>query len=356
MEIHRLGPHRPDENEAWYAAMRAAASTDRTAPVVVERDALLTSLRSNDSNPNYDRRAYGAWDGAQCVGTGLIELPRRDNTHLAELEVCVPPHARHRGVGQALFARLREVARQEGRTVLAAEVNAAGVGPHTLTASPGGRFALACGFVPKHAELRLLLDMPVPQRRLGELIEQAAHRAAEYGEYQVTGWTGIPPLELLEPFAHMHTLMDADVPSGELSREPVVYDGARVLRIQQRLIEQGYGLVTTLISEARQGPVGYTTMFVMGGPNREVLQDNTFVLRTHRDRGLGTLAKLANLRLLAEHFPQAAHVHTWTAEGNDAMRAVNERIGFRPVETLHELEWELEPAPEPGAEVTSGRG
>ncbi|MBR7839024.1 GNAT family N-acetyltransferase, partial [Actinospica durhamensis] len=312
MEIRPLDLHSPDETEVWYAAMRAAAGADRVAPVVVERDALLTSLRSNAANPNYDRRGYGAWQGRECVGTALIDLPRRENTHLAEVEICVPPQARHRGVGQALFARLRETARQEGRTVIAAEVNAAGVGPHTLSASPGGRFALACGFASKHSELRLVLDVPVPEAQLTQLTEKVRRRA---GEYDVTGWTGIPPLEVLEPFAHLHTLMDADVPSGELTRTPVVYDGERVLHIQQRLIEQGYGLVTTLVRDTQGDPVAYTTMFVMGGPNREVLQDNTFVLRAHRGRGLGTLAKLANLSLLAEHFPQAAHVHTWTAEG-----------------------------------------
>lgn len=344
MEIRRVDLHNPEEADLWYAAVRAAASADRVAPVVEERDALFTSLRSNDANPNYDRRAYGAWLGGACVGTALIDVPRRDNRHLAELEIGVPPHARHRGVGRALFERLRDVAWQEERTTLAAEVNAAGVGAHTLTASPGGRFALACGFVSKHTELRLMLDVPVPEARIKELEANIGHRA---GQYSLRGWIGIPPLDVLEPFARMHTLMDADVPSGEKSREPVVYDAARVLRIQQRLIEQGYGLVTTLISDGHGEPIGYTSLLVMGGMKREVLQDNTFVRRPNRGRGLGTLMKLANLRLLAENFPQAAHVHTWTAEGNDAMRAVNERMGFRAVETLHELELTL---------VTSDRG
>lgn len=130
---------------------------------VVEREALLTSLRSNDGNPNYDRRAFGAWRGTECVGTALLVLPRRDNTRLAEIGTGVPPCARHRGVGRAMFEHLRNVARKEGRTVLAAEVDAAGVGAHTLTASTGGRFALACGFSPKHTELRLMLDARRPR-------------------------------------------------------------------------------------------------------------------------------------------------------------------------------------------------
>lgn len=343
MEIRRVDLHRADESEAWYAALREAACADRVAPVVEERDALLTSLRGNDVNPTYDRRAYGAWHGQECVGTALIDLPRRENVHVAEIEIGVPPHARHRGVGRALFRRLVGVAREEGRSVLVAEVNAAGVGAHTLTASPGGRLALACGFTCKHSELRLMLKVPVPETRLKELEAEAELRAG--GRYGLRGWTGIPPLDVLEPFAVLHTLMDAGAsgdPRGSgPGRGPAVYDASRVLRIQQRLIEQGYGLVTTLASDQNGDPVGYTSMFVMGGVKREVLQDNTFVLEAYRGRGLGTLMKLANLRLLADHFPQAAHVHTWTAEGYDVMRAVNERIGFRAVETLHELEREI---------------
>jgi GNAT superfamily N-acetyltransferase len=108
------------------------------------------------------------------------------------------------------------------------------------------------------------------------------------------------------------------------------------------LDEQGYQIVTTLISDHGGEAAGYTMMLVMGSEGREVLQDSTFVLRSCRGRGLGTLAKVANLRLLARHFPQARHVHTWTAEVNDAMRTVNARLGFRPMETTRELELGLD--------------
>jgi GNAT superfamily N-acetyltransferase len=162
------------------------------------------------------------------------------------------------------------------------------------------------------------------------------------GECQLTGWTGLPPAGVLEKLAYLHTLMDADVPSGELSRDPVTYDAARVLRIQERLTEQGYQLVTMLISDRGGEPAAYTTMLVMGPAGQDVLQDSTFVLRSYRGRGLGMLAKTANLRQLTQHFPHARHVHTWTAEVNGAMQTVNARLGFRPMETTHELELELD--------------
>jgi GNAT superfamily N-acetyltransferase len=340
MEIRSLDLSCPGETQAWYRALSDAQSAGLVAPVVIQREAVLTSLRSNSSNPSSDRRAYGAWHEAECVGAALLDLPRRDNAHLAHLELGVPPRARHRGVGRALFAYLSDVARQEGRTVLGTKADAAGPGLDALAASPGGRFALACGFQPRHSELRLLLDVPVPQDRLLALERTAAQRA---GPAQIAGWIGLPPADVLDQLAHLYTLTDADVPSGELSRAPVSYDAARVLRLLERLIEQGYQLVATLISDHGGEPAGQTMMLVMGGGGREVVQDSTFVLRPYRGRGLGTLAKIANLRLLARHFPQARHVHTWTAELNDAMHTVNGRLGFRPMETTHELELELRP-------------
>jgi len=94
MEIRRLDPYEEDQAEAVYRALRVGASADREAPVVEERHALLASLRGNASNPNTDRRAYGAWQGSECLGALLLSLPRRENTHIAEIEVSVPPGAK----------------------------------------------------------------------------------------------------------------------------------------------------------------------------------------------------------------------------------------------------------------------
>jgi GNAT superfamily N-acetyltransferase len=334
MEIRALDLDCAGEADAWYRALSEAESAGLVAPVALGREAVLTSLRSNDTNPSSDRRAFGAWSGAECVGAAVLALPRSGNAHLAEIELGVPSGARHRGIGRAMFGHLRDMARQEGRSVLAATVDVAGAGS-PLTASPGGRFALACGFTPRHTELRLLLELPVAEQKLKALEEAAARRA---GKYRLAGWAGVPSRDVIEQLARLHTLMDADVPTGELSRKPTTWDADRVLRTLERRIEQGYHPVTTLISDQGAEPAGYTTMLAIGDGSQEVLQDNTFVLRSCRGRGLGTLAKIANLRLLATQAPQARHVHTWTAEVNDAMHTVNERLGFRPVETMYELE------------------
>ena len=328
VEIRELDPHDAAQADPWYATLRAGALADRHSPLAVARTALLTSLRTNRDNPNLDRRAWGAWDGDVCLGTLLLDMPRHDNTHTTELDVNVAPPFRRRGAGTALLGHGLELARSLGRTTITDEVNVP-IG-QTLAAWPGGRFARAHGFVSKHTEQRLLLDLPADP--------PAGDRP---DGYEVVSWHGIPPEPWQVAFAEMHTLMDRDVATGELDREPVVHDPQRLVAGETRLVEQGYGLVTSLALGPDGAPAAYTEMRVVGEDRVHVVQDDTFVLGAHRGRGLGTLVKAANLGRLVEQYPQARHVHTWTAEVNDAMRTINERFGFRAVETMHAVELAL---------------
>ncbi|WP_018349410.1 GNAT family N-acetyltransferase [Longispora albida] len=324
MKIIELDPHDSAQAGPWYAAMRAGAAAGRVSPLVTGETALLSSLRFNDSNPNMDRRGFGVWDRDVCLGTALLDLPQRSNPTAAELDVNVPPQYRGRGVGGALLRHSLDVAGSQGRTLITGELNIPG--KQAIEDSDGGRFLLRHGFVSAHTEERLMLELPatVP-----------AHDVPD--GYSTVAWVGVPPARWLDSFAEMQTLMGRDVPTGDLGLEPPVRTGPEVAAGQQRLADQGYGLVTALVLGPAGSPVAYSMMFVPGDDPAHVIQDDTFVLRAHRGHGLGTVAKAANLGQLTEHFPQTRYVHTWTAEVNDAMRTINERFGFRAVETMHAM-------------------
>jgi hypothetical protein len=69
-------------------------------------------------------------------------------------------------------------------------------------------------------------------------------------------------------------------------------------------------------------------------------QWDTIVSREHRGHRLGLLVKLANLRLLREVSPKTRYLNTWNADDNAPMVAVNDALGYRPVEVTQE--WQLE--------------
>ena len=68
---------------------------------------------------------------------------------------------------------------------------------------------------------------------------------------------------------------------------------------------------------------------VLDDPGKIFNQD-TFVLREHRGHRLGLVTKLRNLRQVVARHPDRKAVHTWNAESNAPMIAVNEVMGFRP--------------------------
>ena len=73
-------------------------------------------------HPGFHVEPFTAFDGADAVGSGLLNLSLEDNVGLAFGEVGVAPRHRRRGVGSALLADLERRARAAGRERLLLEV------------------------------------------------------------------------------------------------------------------------------------------------------------------------------------------------------------------------------------------
>jgi len=74
--------------------------------------------------------------------------------------------------------------------------------------------------------------------------------------------------------------------------------------------------------------VGYARLHTCGAADR-LEHGLTAVRRTHRRRGLATALKRAQLKWAADN--GYCELRTDTVEGNAGMRAVNERLGYRPL-------------------------
>ncbi len=124
-----------------------------------------------------------------------------------------------------------------------------------------------------------------------------------------------------------------------LAAEAATYTPERLRETESRRRQSGLFTGTNVAVAPDGSLAGYTQM--AGSHDRaEIFQWDTLVRPGHRGHRLGLATKVANLGWLqARH--DASIVHTWNAEVNAPMLAVNQAMGFRPVEYLGEWQREV---------------
>ncbi|HEX6444852.1 MAG TPA: GNAT family N-acetyltransferase [Streptosporangiales bacterium] len=330
MQVIPVDAHDDATFARWYAVHAAGASAGRVDPPIWTRAESQVRYRESGPDAAQLREAYAAVDGAGTVlGAGHLEAPLRDNPRYALLGVDVPPGHRGRGVGAAVYARLAERAVELGRTVLGAELHQ----PFDAPEVPGVRFAKRLGFTRRNVEMRRVLSLPVPRARLDEL---AAHAAERTGGYTLRQWRGPCPDELAEPYAYLKSLLMTDAPMGDLQYEPEVWDVARLRAHERQAADQGRTVLTAVAIAPGGRLAGHTQIGVPGHEPGVAYQWDTLVLTGHRGHRLGLALKVANLRTLLDEFPDRHRLTTYNAVQNGPMVAVNDALGFRPVEYLEE--------------------
>jgi len=177
-----------------------------------------------------------------------------------------------------------------------------------------------------------VLDLPADGALLAGLEAQAT--AASGPDYRVVTWTDAAPERWVDAYGVLFTRMSTDVPLGGLDIEEDVWDAARVRDFEATHAEAGHRL---LVAAAEHIPTGtlaaYTVLVVRAGEAGDpdaVFQDSTLALKEHRGHRLGMLVKVANVRAVQAAFPGAERIHTWNAEENEHMLAINVAMGFRP--------------------------
>ncbi|MBD5785984.1 GNAT family N-acetyltransferase [Cellulosimicrobium terreum] len=284
------------------------------------------------------------------VGRSMIAFPQQGNTHLAVVYVGVHPDHRRRGIGTALWEDALALVRASGRRVVMSDSSFApepSPGPDALEAPTGsGRvprnddattFALSRGFTLEQVMRHSVLDLPVPADRLDPLRAAPAERAADY---RVHVWTDEVPDVWIDQFATLETRMSTDAPNGGLDIEEDPWDAARVRTASQEFHDRGQGYVIAAAEHAASGALAAFSMVAYPHDRPEVvIQEDTLVLREHRGRSLGMLVKVAVLDEIARARPTSRRVHTWNAQENEHMLAINVALGFAPASV--DAEWQL---------------
>ncbi|MDM7829942.1 GNAT family N-acetyltransferase [Cellulomonas edaphi] len=281
-------------------------------------------------------------DAGSPVAYGALNLFLTDNTHTGYVDVGTAPTARGGGIGDAIYDRLMDVARQAGRTKLMASTDQAvepPAGPTALSAptgqgrvaldDPGVRFLTRRGWQLEQVSRRSVLDVPLPAAALADHREAAQRAAGD--EYRVLHWSGPTPAEWLDQFAILQTRMSTDVPTAGLDWGEETWDAQRIRDREAEFAERDLRFLTAVVEHVPTGTLaGYTAFLVVPHTDEYVHQHDTLVIREHRGRRLGMLLKAANLQRLAVEMPTVRRIGTWNAEENAPMLAINVELGFRP--------------------------
>lgn len=277
----------------------------------------------------------------KVLGHLKIELPTKDNTHQAEIELRVRADVRRRGIGTALVRKAIELCSAEGRTALIVftedTFEPAPEAPGALTPPTGAgvvdrdsrdaAFALKAGFSLEQAERYSVLRLPIADDVLARWRDEAQAKAGE--EYRVVQWIGPCPDEWVDELAQLHVRMSTDMPSAGLELLEEDWDAERVREMENVSRQQEMELFTTVIEHVPSHTLAAFSVIEAPAPRPAALyQSDTLVTKEHRGRSLGLLAKAANLQLVQRERPQARRVHTWNAGENEHMLAINVRMGF----------------------------
>jgi len=339
MHVRGIDIEDDDLVRRWWEVGRAGDEYGRRYPTYWPLVAAKGSLRSPASAEHH---ALACWDGDEIVGICEVVLPVLDNRHLAYLEPIVLPGRRREGIGTSLLEAAIDIARLAGRTTYVVEANLQFAELGVEPTSPGSLFLARHGFTVASRELHRVLALPVDPHLLDRL--EAETRGHADG-YRLVEFGDRVPDDLMAGYCVLQAAFNDEAPTGDLDIEAEFWDADRVRKSEERAIRQGRQWRRTVALAPDGSVVALTEMVTSHEQPDRGFQGGTLVLAEHRGRRLGMATKVANLLRFEADFPDVTQIHSWNAEENGPMVAINDVLGFRPVEYLVEMQRRDTPSP-----------
>jgi GNAT superfamily N-acetyltransferase len=315
----------------WHDAAEAAHRHDRPDAPFGTADEAVLRFRPDDPEERY--LPFVAEDGAgHVVGAGLVTVPLVDNLDKVYVELSVTPAQRGRGVGDLLVERALDLARAHERSVLVA-TSFLPVGHDP--GHPVRRFAERHGFALANQEVRRTLHLPLPEETIQGWVDDAAEHHAGY---EIVTYLDPVPEELQPSLVELLNLLAVDAPTGDIDFEAGGMTVGSYRHRAARVAASGRKVYETVA--VRDGAVvAQSTLSVPPGDDAMpyLNQWGTFVHREHRGHRLGLAVKAASLLTVQRAHPERTVVTTTNSPVNAPMVAINELMGFRPVEVMAEF-------------------
>lgn len=325
MRIEQVDPRDEQAFARWFAVVDACQRDERPGePGWTGHEQRRLALHGAEPDADEQVVLLQAVEDGVVLAVARLDLPQRDNTHLAELLLLTHPAHRRCGAGRAVAEEVERRAVALGRGTLTAMSEEP---PGTEGRSPSRGFGAALGFDAVQVEVRRDVSLPLDPAIASGLAAVAAEHAADY---EIRTWRDRVPDALLEDQAHLHRRMSTDVPLAEMDWQEEQWDAARVRRSEQQIqdMDRSY-FAAGAVHRPTGRMVACTTMGIARALPERVHQWDTLVLKEHRGHRLGTLVKLAALQRVAQEVPEARFISTWNAQENAPMIRVNEALGAR---------------------------
>ena len=284
------------------------------------------------------RRGWMGRLGDRVVAIGWMQGSTVDNTDLADVLICTAPADRGHGHASTVLAHVEEHARSIGVSRLVGEVvwpyglGGDGAGSAELAWAQRQRFELAL------VDVQRRLALPVPAGRLDGM---AAEAASHHDGYELRSFTGPVPEDLVDGWVALSASLMTEAPMGDIDREEETADVGALRAEEAVLVKQGRQRTGTVALSPDGSVVAYSELVATVHEPERAYQWGTLVRPDHRGHRLGLAVKVANLRRLQVSQPGVSTVVTFNADVNAPMVAVNDRLGFVPVQWMGELQKKL---------------
>jgi len=244
---------------------------------------------------------------------------------------------RRQGVGWQLWREVVDAAMHEHRSSLTWA---------TFDAVPAGEaFARrAGGWV---ARVDRTSELLVAGTNLDVVRSWVDDSPARRAGYRLEFWTGDYPPELRGDAATLHHIMQT-APRDDLDIGDVMIDAAHVAELDRARREAGRDRWTIFARDPNGRCVGGTEITFDPWEPALAFQQNTGVDPSHRGLGLAKWAKAAMLERVRDDRSSVERIRTDNAFSNAPMLAINDALGFGPVEVRTEWQAAVTPWPERG--------
>jgi GNAT superfamily N-acetyltransferase len=316
VEIRQFGSDDLDDVRHYVEITNACRAADAPwlHPITVAGAASMFRTGWDGEPPT----GFLAVDDGHVVGLAELNLPERDNRHLAWVWLGIHPDHRRRGIGTAVVEHLAHRSRAADRRSLVVE---------GWESDAARGFAAARGLqLGSQWICRRQVMAEVDWDQVAKLHEDATLHASDYRLERRTGHT---PAGELEALAELTASIN-DAPTDDLDFEDEVFDAERIRVYEDAQLAPGHTMLRVLARHRETGALAGHSVVVVDAERPWIgEQHDTAVARAHRGHRLGLLLKTEMLSWLREAQPQLEYVDTGNAETNRHMIAVNDQLGYR---------------------------